>query len=258
MIRIIKTLDRNRVAVVVLSIIAICGLCWAYLVYQIPSMPAMKMGAMMMPATHPWGITGFITMFTMWSIMMVAMMLPSATPMILLFARVNQKQLEQGRGGTATGFFVAGYLLVWVGFSVVATGLNWGLHVSGLMTSMMGRTTPVVAGISLFAAGVYQWTPLKYACLTHCRSPIEFLTNHWQKGGLGAVRMGIHHGYYCLGCCWLLMVLLFVLGVMNLLWIAALTLFVLIEKVLPAGLLLSRISGLFMIAWGGWMIGLVV
>lgn len=215
----------------------------------------MNPDAMSMPATHAWGMRDFAAMFVMWSVMMVAMMLPSATPMILLFATINRKQAMQGRAGEPVSFFVFGYLLIWVGFSLVATAINWGLHTADLLTSMMGRATPVVAGLTLLAAGIYQWTPLKYACLTHCRSPVGFLMAHWHKGRAGAIRMGVHHGFYCLGCCWLLMALLFVLGVMNLAWIAVLTIFVLAEKVIPAGLMLGRIAGLFLIAWGGWLIG---
>lgn len=211
---------------------------------------------MVMPANHAWTFADFIAMFIMWSVMMVAMMLPSATPMILLFARVNRKRQLQGGLRNPVELFIGGYLLVWAGFSVLATLLNWGLHQGGNLTSMIGRTTPVIAGVTLLAAGLFQWTPLKYACLTQCRSPLGFLMGHWREGRLGAVQMGIHHGLFCLGCCWLLMLLLFVLGVMNLVWIAALTLFVLSEKILPAGFLVGRVAGLIMIAWGIWLISL--
>jgi predicted metal-binding membrane protein len=207
-----------------------------------------------MPTDHAWGLPDFTAMFVMWSVMMVAMMLPSATPMILLFEKINQKRDLQGQAKNPITLFVGGYLLVWLGFSILATLLNWSLHSAGLLTSMMGKVTPVAAGISLVVAGTYQWTTLKYACLTHCRSPVGFLMTNWRVGRLGAVRMGSHHGLYCLGCCWLLMILLFVLGVMNLLWIAVLTVFVLAEKVVPRGQLLGRIAGLLMIGWGGWLI----
>ena len=185
---------------------------------------------------------------------MVAMMLPSATPMILLYEQINRKRKSHGNTRNHIALFIGGYLLVWIGFSVLATLMNWALHSAGLLNSMMGRVTPGVAGIVLLAAGIYQWTTLKYACLTHCRSPIGFLMSHWHEGRWGAVRMGAEHGLYCLGCCWLLMVLLFVLGVMNLLWIAVLTVFVFAEKVVPRGHLLGRIAGLLMIGWGGWLI----
>ena len=252
---------RDR-ALVALSILTMCALAWAYLIYLVSEMPPMASGTvsmtMAMPADHSWGLADFTAMLVMWSVMMVAMMLPSATPMILLFEKIHRKRESQGRTQNPIALFIGGYLLVWIGFSVLATLMNWALHSGGLLSSMMGRVTPVVAGISLLAAGTYQWTTLKYACLTHCRSPVGFLMAHWHEGRWGAARMGVHHGLYCLGCCWLLMVLLFVLGVMNLLWIAVLTVFVLAEKVVPRGHLLGRVAGLLMIGWGGRLIFLGV
>ncbi len=248
---------RDRV-LVALSILAMCALAWAYLIYLVSEMPPMASEtvsvSIAMPADHAWELPDFTAMFVMWSVMMVAMMLPSATPMILLYEQVNRKRESQGKARNPIALFIGGYLLVWIGFSVLATLMNWGLHSGGLLSSMMGRVTPVAAGISLLATGTYQWTTLKYSCLTHCRSPVGFLMAHWHEGQWGAARMGAHHGLYCLGCCWLLMVLLFVLGVMNLLWIAVLTVFVLAEKVVPKGHLLGRIAGLLMIGWGGWLI----
>jgi len=245
---------------VVLSIISMCVLAWAYLIHLAATTPPMTSGAtamsLAMPSSHAWGLPDFTAMFVMWSVMMVAMMLPSATPVILLYAKINRNRELHGRTRNSVGLFIGGYLLVWIGFSIFATLLNWGLHLGGYLTSMMGRATPVVAGVALLGAGLFQFSPLKYACLTNCRSPVGFLLAHWREGWAGTARMGIHHGLYCLGCCWLLMVLLFVLGVMNLLWIAALTMFVLAEKVVPAGHLLGRIAGLFMIAWGAWLISL--
>jgi predicted metal-binding membrane protein len=250
------TADRNR-TFLLLSIIVMCALAWAYLIHLTAPMPSMAPGAtamsMTMASSHAWGWPDFTSMFVMWSVMMVAMMLPSATPMILLFEKLNQKRELQGRSREPVALFIGGYLLVWIGFSVFATLLNWFLHTGDMLTSMMGRVTPLVAGVSLLAAGIYQWTPLKYACLKHCRSPVGFLMAHWQDGRWGTARMGIYHGLYCLGCCWLLMALLFVLGVMNLIWIAALTVFVLAEKVVPKGHRFGRIAGLLMISWGGWL-----
>ena len=247
---------------VVLSIITMCALAWAYLIYLVSEMPTMVFVAlsmnMGMPANHTWAWVDFIAMFVMWSVMMVAMMLPSATPMILLYEKINQKRESERKRRNSVALFIGGYLLVWIGFSVLATLANWVLHSGGLLSFMMGQVTSIVAGVSLIAAGVYQWTRLKYACLAHCRSPVAFLMAHWNNGRLGAVRMGAHHGLYCLGCCWLLMALIFVLGVMNLVWIAALTIFVLAEKIVPKGHLLGRTAGLLMIGWGGWLLYSVV
>ena len=249
-------------ALVALSVLTMCALAWAYLIYLVSEMPPMASAtvvtSMGMPSDHAWELLDFTAMFVMWSVMMVAMMLPAATPMILLYVHINRKRESQGKTRNRIALFIGGYLLVWIGFSVLATLMNWALHSGGLLNSMMGLVTNGVAGISLLAAGTYQWTTLKYACLTHCRSPVGFLMAHWHEGRRGAARMGAHHGLYCLGCCWLLMVLLFVLGVMNLLWIAVLTVFVLAEKVVARGHLLGRIAGLLLIGWGGGLIFLAV
>ena len=247
-------LVRRDRAVLVSAIAVLAGLAWAYTVRLSAGMGSMSVNAMAasvaVPSTQSWTLNDVFFMFVMWTVMMVAMMLPSATPMVLLFARVMRKRERDGRPFVPTGLFVFGYLLVWVGFSAMATLANWGLHVAGLLSSMMGSTTPMIGGVVLLFAGVFQWTPLKDACLSHCRSPLAFLTAHWSDGRGGALMMGLHHGVYCLGCCWLLMALLFVLGIMNLPWIAALTVFVLLEKVLPHGRLVSRFSGIVFAAWG--------
>jgi predicted metal-binding membrane protein len=137
---------------------------------------------------------------------------------------------------------------------LLATALQWGLERFGLMSTMMIATSDLFSGLVLVIAGVYQLTPLKQACLRHCRSPIQFVTHHWRKGRVGALRMGIEHGFFCLGCCWTLMALLFVGGVMNLFWIVGLAIFVLLEKIIPAGHQLGSLGGIGLIAWGGWML----
>jgi predicted metal-binding membrane protein len=245
------------------SIAILCALAWAYLAYvastgmdmsatsgmaAMPDMPDMP--GMAMPMAHDWTGADFAAMFLMWAAMMVAMMLPSVMPMVVLYGRTNAHRAAQGRPSQPTWPFVAGYLIAWVAFSLLATFANWALHAQGYLTSMMGSATPLIGGILLAIAGIYQWTPLKDACLAHCRSPVGFLSDHWREGRSGAVRMGLHHGAYCVGCCWLLMALLFVLGVMNIAWIAVLAVFVLVEKTVPFGRLLSRAAGVFMLAWG--------
>ena len=243
---------RDRI-VVVAAIAVLTALAWAYTARLAWSSAAMA-ESMAMPNTTPWSSADFAFMFTMWAVMMVAMMLPSATPMILLYGRVREARVAHGRPYAPTAAFVAGYITVWIAFSLAATTLNWGLHLSGDLSSMMGHTTPVFGGILLIIAGLFQWTPLKDTCLAHCRSPIGFLMGNWREGSSGAMKMGLHHGAYCLGCCWMLMVLLFVLGVMNLPWVAVLTVMVLGEKILPRGDLLSRLLGAAMVVWGGWLI----
>jgi predicted metal-binding membrane protein len=243
---------RDR-AVVLASIITLTVLAWIYTAYLAGNVAQMP-ESMAMPSLGRWGAVEFTFMLIMWTIMMVAMMLPSATPMILLFGKICEKRKIERRPFAPAMAFVAGYLLVWVGFSLFATALNWVLHASGQLSSMMGHTPPIVGGAILVAAGVFQWTPLKAVCLEHCRSPMGFLMVYWREGTGGAMKMGLHHGAYCLGCCWMLMVLLFVLGVMNLPWVAVLTVFILAEKVLPGGTWLSRILGGLLVIWGGRLI----
>ena len=197
-----------------------------------------------------WDARYFTAMFLMWFVMMIAMMVPSAAPAILLFAA-----LERGARLRNASLFVLGYLVCWAGFSLLAALAQWALSEAGQLASpMMIRAVPAIGGALLLGAGIYQLTPWKSACLRHCRSPAAFLTAHWRPGRAGAVAMGLHHGAYCAGCCWALMALLFVVGAMHLLWVAALTAFVLAEKLLPAGVLIGRIGAIAMIAAGALLL----
>jgi predicted metal-binding membrane protein len=190
----------------------------------------------------------------MWAVMMVAMMVPSASPMILTFAIVNRRRIEERRPFVPTTVFLLGYLLVWGSFAAAATLGQWGLHTSALLTPMMRSTSDILGGALLIAAGIFQWTPLKRVCLTQCRSPLGFIMSEWREGTRGALVMGLRHGTYCLGCCWILMGLLFVAGVMNLLWVAAIAGLILVEKVAPRGQWVGRVVGLAFTGWGAWMI----
>ena len=212
----------------------------------------MAHAAMMQPAVWTPAYAGL--MLVMWWIMMIAMMLPSASPMILLFARVQRNQHAQGVPVISTGMFAWGYLAMWGAFSVLAAGAQWGLERAGLLSTMMASTSGRFAGFLLLVAGAYQLTPLKQACLRHCRSPLQFIMHHWRTGLLGAFRMGIDHGAFCLACCWFLMGLLFVGGVMNLYWIVGLALLVFLEKVMPAGHWLGALTGIGLMMWGGWLV----
>jgi predicted metal-binding membrane protein len=232
-------------------------LAWAYLLLGAGmTMPAMDMGGghmagptMAMPS-H-WTLGYGIVAFVMWAVMMVAMMLPSAAPVTLLIAALARKRAEAGgRVGLSTASFVAGYLGVWIAFAAVATLLQWQLDIAGMLLPTMALASTVVAGAVLIAAGIYQWTPLKQACLRHCRSPFEFLMFHWRDGVGGGLTSGVRHGLFCLGCCWVLMALLFVGGIMNIAWIAGIALLVLVEKVLPWGGWMGRATGAVMVVWG--------
>ena len=198
---------------------------------------------------------GYATlMFFMWWVMMMAMMLPSASPMILIFAAVNRNQRTLDAPYVPTGVFAAGYAIVWGVFSLLAASVQWGLESAGILSAMMASASAVFGGVVLLAAGIYQLTPLKHACLRECRSPVHYIADHWRPGSFGAMQMGIEHGVFCLGCCWTLMALLFVGGVMNLYWIAGIAVFVLLEKTIPAGHRLAAVTGIGLILWGGWLV----
>ncbi len=250
----------RRGRIVVLSGLAlITALSWAYVASLASDMRNMDVGAeMTMPRMQAWGVADFGLTFGMWAVMMVAMMTPSAAPMILMFAGVNQRRRKQQVSYVPTSVFLAGYLGVWAAFSVLATAAQWGLHAVSLLSPMMAITSPALGGVLLVAAGIYQWTPLKYTCLSKCRSPLGFVLNEWREGRWGAFLMGLKHGGYCTGCCWSLMALLLVAGVMNLLWVAAIAGFVLLEKVAPAGDRLGRVAGVLLVGWGVWMIARVL
>jgi predicted metal-binding membrane protein len=234
---------RDR-AIVLAGVAGLSALAWAYLLALAWREPHRDMAmAMAMPHMQVWGATEVLLTWVMWAVMMVAMMTPSAAPMILTFATINRRRRAQQGPFVPTTVFALGYLLVWGGFSVVATLAQWGLHTAALLSPMMASTSPMLGGLLLLAAGIFQWTPLKSTCLAQCRSPLGFMMTAWREGAWGALRMGLQHGGYCVGCCWVLMALLFVAGVMNLLWVAAIAALVLMEKVLPRGELVGRVAG---------------
>jgi len=221
------------------------ALAWLYLV----SMAGMPMGAV-----HVWSRAHFAAMFTMWAVMMVGMMLPTAAPMTLVYAQVARKAAREGSVLPPTAVFASGYLLAWTGFSALATSAQWALDRAALLSPMLVANSPRLGAALLVVAGLYQLTPWKNACLRHCRAPAHFFSAHFRPGWLGALRLGLHHGLYCLGCCWALMGLLFVGGVMNLIWIAAITVFVLAEKVVTRGIAGGRLAGAALVGLGGWLL----
>ena len=222
----LETMLRRDRVVVMGALGVIAGLAWAYIGYLAWEMQEMGGGSAVgigaaMPRIEAWNLVDLVTLFVMWSVMMVAMMLPAVSGMLLAFATINRRRRERHEPDVATAVFLCGYLLVWVGFSVLATLVQWGLQSAALLSPMMAGTSPILGGTLLIAAGIFQWTPLKDVCLAHCRSPMSFILSDWREGIGGAVLMGLHHGAFCVGCCWALMGLLFVVGVMNLLWVAA-------------------------------------
>jgi predicted metal-binding membrane protein len=257
-----RILRRDR-AILIFGLIVITLLAWAYvanLSYQMANMPMGTSPSVdmsptpLMPNAQAWRVEDFFFNLTMWAVMMVAMMTPSATPMILTFAGLNRRQNPNENTGNKSVSFLAGYLIIWFTFSAVATLIQWGFHSVGLLSPELISVTPLIGAILLILAGIYQFTPSKYACLSNCRTPMSFLATEWRDGTSGALVMGLRHGLYCLGCCWTLMLLLFVTGVMNLLWVALIAAYVLIEKVTPTGQRIGRVAGVLMIGWGIWLL----
>lgn len=205
---------------------------------------------MNMKAVGLWNESDLFSLFLMWAIMMAGMMLPSATPVIMLVDKLNFQRKMKQVTYTNSLYFVVGYLLAWILYSALITLIQWGLHSVSLLSPMMSSSNDVFSGILLMVTGFYQWSPLKKKCLQLCRTPLNMLTTQWREGISGAITLGFKHGQYCLGCCWFLMALLFVTGVMNLKWILVLTLLVMVEKCLPRGDVFSKYLGCFLIVLG--------
>ena len=227
-------------------------LAWAYMFRMAWEMVGRGMDINLACLGH-WGRGDLAHMFVMWSIMMVAMMIPSATPMIIIFATVNRQRSNKQSPFIPTWVFVLGYLTAWTVYSALATMVQWGLHTAALLTHTLVITSPLLGALFLVAAGVFQWTPFRDACMIRCRSPFGFIMTEWREGHRGALIMGLKHGVYCVGCCWMLMILSFVLGVMNMLWMAALTAFMVLEKVTD-NKWISRVAGMILVVWGLWVV----
>jgi predicted metal-binding membrane protein len=235
--------------VVLAGVLGVAALAWIYLLRDAAGMQAMSMAGGM-PAAQVWTPGWLVSTFVMWAVMMAAMMLPSAAPAILMHSAMSKGGGRNGIAQSATWLFTAGYLAVWTVFSAMVTILQAGLQSSFLVSPMMASGSHYFSGLLLVAAGIYQWTPWKDACLKSCQNPLQFFLFRWRPGPAGAFHMGMEHGALCAGCCWAIMLLLFVAGVMNLLWVALITAFVLVEKLLPFGKATGRVTGLALIAWG--------
>lgn len=244
-------LRRDRWLVVAGLVISI-GLCWAWLLPAALDMQGDMDGLSAWMMNARWDLPYALSILAMWIAMMIGMMLPSAAPTLLLYAHICRSDKSDASPMRRVYAFAVGYLLAWAGFSAVATLLQWALFETRLLDMMMQSSSRILSSLLLITAGIYQWTQIKQLCLERCRSPAEFISNHWRRGVAGALRMGVEHGLFCLGCCWALMLLLFVGGVMSLAWIAAITALVLIEKLLPAGVFAGRAAGLLIIAAGVW------
>lgn len=239
-------LTRDRI-VLATGLAFVCALAWLFTVLAAEGMEA--------SASQPWSLGQFAAVFLMWVIMMGAMMLPAVAPMVDSFITINRRRRERDAPYVATIYFLAGYLFAWAGYSAIATLAHWGLERAGLLDTMMQSSSLWLSGGLFLAAGLYQWTPLKEVCLTRCRSPIGFVLTEWRDGPLGAIVMGLRHGGYCIGCCAALMALLFAVAVMSLPWVAALTVLVMIEKLLPGEAFWRHAIGATLTAIGIVLIG---
>jgi predicted metal-binding membrane protein len=262
----VAVLRRDRL-IVASALAVIAALAWAYVLWLAADMgmDGMAMSGfrmvpagmgVMAPAVAPWSAVEFALVFVMWAVMMIGMMAPSAAPMILMYARVGRQAKGAGKPLAATGWFASGYFLAWAGFSLAATLVQWMLERQALLDADMASANMLLGAVVLIAAGIYQWTPIKNACLAQCQTPVRFLMSHggFRSDVLGCLHLGFLHGIHCVGCCWVLMALLFVVGVMNVLWIALLALLVLLEKLTPWGRWVARIAGIVCMAAGAWML----
>jgi predicted metal-binding membrane protein len=231
------------------AVSAIIALSWFYLVRMNAAMPHGPggMARMMMPATAPGLVEQLTTAFVMWSIMMVAMMLPTALPAVTVFGGLTRRRAPHRQPALSTGMFVGGYLAVWIGYSVAAAVGQVALSQAALLTPMLQSTSRALSVAILLAAGAFQFTALKEMCVTQCRTPFAFFLAEWRDGKIGALVLGLKHGSYCVGCCWALMTVMFVVGAMNTLWMAALTLLMLVEKVAPARWRVSQVTGVVLL-----------
>jgi predicted metal-binding membrane protein len=246
---------RDRI-LVACCVIVLTALAWSGLVHfaqqMMPAMtPDTSMADMAMP--EPWSASEFGLLFAMWTVMMVGMMTPAATPVLLLFAGAQMRR-DPRHARIAVAMFALGYAIVWITFSACAALAQWMLHASMTLSPQMAVSSARAGAVVLCAAGAYQLLPIKRACLVRCRSPLGFLMTRWRDGARGALGMGLRHGAWCVGCCWALMAVLFVVGVMNLAFVAALAVFVLLEKTGPAGVAVARIGGALLIAAGVLML----
>jgi predicted metal-binding membrane protein len=239
---------------VLASLLVVAGACWAWIVPMAQDMYGDMTGPSAWMMTPAWNGAHLALLFAMWTAMMIGMMLPSAAPTLLLYGMVARR----GDGATdaplRVHIFAGGYLVVWTAFSAVAAVAQRAFTEANVLTPMMEASAPLAAGAMLVVAGLYQLTPLKRACLSACQSPAAFLVRHWRAGRAGAFRIGLLHGWYCLGCCWALMLLLFAGGVMNLAVIVGLTAFLLLEKLMPPALQGGRFSGVVLVVAGMYMV----
>jgi predicted metal-binding membrane protein len=257
-------LRRDR-TIVILALTLLSALAWSYMLWLSAGMTMGGMDmtglriipsgtALMVPAEQPWRGVEFVFVFAMWTVMMVGMMAPSAAPMVLIYARIGRQTEPHEAPFTATVWFAFGYFLVWTAFALLATLMHWAFERTALLDYAMAGTSNIVGGLLLVAAGSYQWTRVEDLCLVQCQKPFAFLMRNggFRSGASGSLMLGLRHGAYCVGCCWALMAVLLMAGVMSPLWIAVLALLILLEKVTPFGRRIASVAGMVLVAAGAW------
>jgi len=251
----LEVVYRRDRAIVLAAVLAVTGLAWVYMYQMAPSSVSALDGSFCIaPLDTAWTPGNLLVAFVMWVVMMIGMMIPTASPMIVMFATTNRRYRRDQGPFVPTAIFVAGYVIVWAGYGVAATLAQWSLHSASLLAPDELRATPAIGGLLFIVAGLFQWSALKRNCLRHCRTPLSFLMTEWREGARGALFMGLRHGTYCAGCCWAIMALMFVAGAMNLLWTAVLAAFMLIEKVAPARYRIEDLAGVSFLAAGTGMV----
>ena len=251
--RLEKILKNDRL-IIVAGIVFVSLISWTYMA----KMSVTSGSLIPVHAAHFWKIDDLVSHFIMWVIMMTAMMLPTAGPMILTFSRISRDRQQKEQPYVKTSIFVTGYLTVSVVYSLLATLLQWWLHRNALLSPIGASSSYLFSGILLLAAGIFQWSKIKQACLRFCRSPLNFVMGNWREGAAGAIYMGIKHGLLCAGCCWALMLLMFVGGVMNLIWMIIITAIILIEKIAPRGDIFAKAAGVALAASGLYLLGSII
>ena len=250
-------LSHKDKSIVYIGVIAIMLVSWLYLLNIVEQHSRMDMTMMTMPqnvSAYGHAVHTFLVLFLMWSVMMTAMMLPSILPATMVFTAFNQRKKAQAQPYVRTYIFVGGYLLTWIACSLLFALAQSGLSTAGVLDGAMKTNNPLLSGSILLIAGIYQWTPLKDVCLKHCRTPLGFFIARWREGYWGAIYMGWRYGLFCVGCCWALMAIMFSVGTMNVLWMVALSIFVLCEKVFPANMLVRNSAGILLVCWGSYLI----
>jgi predicted metal-binding membrane protein len=247
-----KILKNDRL-IIIAGIAVVSLISWTYLAKMSVSTGLLTS----VHAAHTWKMNDLISHFIMWIVMMIAMMLPTAGPMILTFSFISRDRKQKEQPYVKSSIFVMGYLIVSVGYSFLATLLQWWLHHNALLTSVGASSSYLFSGMLLLAAGIFQWSKIKQACLRFCRNPFNFVMANWKEGVPGALHMGIKHGLLCAGCCWALMLLMFVGGMMNLIWMILITAIILIEKVAPRGDIFAKVTGVAMVVIGIYLVGLI-